>query len=70
MTFLSVIRCPSSHGGHSLAVPSFRGRRWSGLVQTCASGGFRFGVLSVPQSRSGCQSVVAPACVASRPSGG
>ncbi|MQL95468.1 hypothetical protein Taro_028138 [Colocasia esculenta] len=42
----------ASHGGYSLAVPSFRGRRWSGLGQTRASGGSRFGVLSVPWSRS------------------
>ncbi|MQL82348.1 hypothetical protein Taro_014814 [Colocasia esculenta] len=51
-TFPSVIRCPSLHGGYSLAVPSFRGRRWSGLVQTRAFGGFRFSVLSVPWSLS------------------
>ncbi|MQL92488.1 hypothetical protein Taro_025117 [Colocasia esculenta] len=50
--FLSVIHCPSSHGGHSLAVPSFCGRRWSGLVQTSASSGSRFGVLVAPQFRS------------------
>ncbi|MQM12772.1 hypothetical protein Taro_045691 [Colocasia esculenta] len=36
----------SVHGGYSLAVPSFHGRRWSGLVRTRASGGFCFGVLS------------------------
>ncbi|MQL89029.1 hypothetical protein Taro_021601 [Colocasia esculenta] len=34
------------------AVPSFRGRRWSGLGQTRASGGSRFDVLSVLWSYS------------------
>ncbi|MQM13439.1 hypothetical protein Taro_046362, partial [Colocasia esculenta] len=48
MTFPSVPRCPSLHGGFSLAVLSSRGRRWSGLGQTRASGGSCFGVLSVP----------------------
>ncbi|MQM20832.1 hypothetical protein Taro_053860 [Colocasia esculenta] len=37
--------------------------------ETRASGGFRFGVLSTPSSRSGCQSVVAPVSVVSRPGG-
>ncbi|MQL71109.1 hypothetical protein Taro_003401 [Colocasia esculenta] len=44
--FISVNCCPSVHGGYSLAVSSFCGRRWSGLMHTRASGGFRFGVLS------------------------
>ncbi|MQM21349.1 hypothetical protein Taro_054387, partial [Colocasia esculenta] len=48
-TFLSVTRCPSLHGGHSLAVPRFRGRRWSGLVQTSVFSGSRFGVLLASQ---------------------
>ncbi|MQM18973.1 hypothetical protein Taro_051973 [Colocasia esculenta] len=52
MTFPSVPRCPSLHGGYSLAVPSFRGRHWSGLGQTRASGGSCFGVLEVPWSHS------------------
>ncbi|MQL99938.1 hypothetical protein Taro_032671 [Colocasia esculenta] len=55
--FPSVPRCPSLHDGYSLAVPSFRGCRWSGLVQTRASGVSRFGVLSVSWSRS-----LVPAC--------
>ncbi|MQL75496.1 hypothetical protein Taro_007860, partial [Colocasia esculenta] len=49
---LSVPRCPSLHGGYSPAVPSFHGHRWSGFGQTRASDGSRFGVLSVPWSRS------------------
>ncbi|MQM12953.1 hypothetical protein Taro_045874 [Colocasia esculenta] len=36
---------------------------------TRASGGFRFGVLSTPSSRSGCQSMVAPVSVVSRTGG-
>ncbi|MQM01275.1 hypothetical protein Taro_034026, partial [Colocasia esculenta] len=52
MTFPSVPRCPSLHGSFSLAVLSSRGHRWSGLGLTRASGGSRFGVLSVPLSRS------------------
>ncbi|MQM07216.1 hypothetical protein Taro_040050 [Colocasia esculenta] len=51
-TFPSVPRCPSLHGGYSPAVPSFHGRRWSGLGQTRASGGSPFGVLSVMWSHS------------------
>ncbi|MQM03552.1 hypothetical protein Taro_036337 [Colocasia esculenta] len=35
LTFPSVIRCPSLHGGYSLAVPSFRRHRWFGLVGPC-----------------------------------
>ncbi|MQM21609.1 hypothetical protein Taro_054652, partial [Colocasia esculenta] len=42
----------SLHGGHSLAVPRFYGRRWSGLVQTSAFSGSRFGVLLASQFRS------------------
>ncbi|MQL88583.1 hypothetical protein Taro_021157 [Colocasia esculenta] len=51
-TFPSVIHLPSLHGGYSLVVPSFHGRRWSGLVETHASCGSCFGVLSVPWSCS------------------
>ncbi|MQL81445.1 hypothetical protein Taro_013902 [Colocasia esculenta] len=43
---------PELHGGFILAVLSSHGRRWFGLGQTRASGGSRFGVLSVPWSRS------------------
>ncbi|MQM11519.1 hypothetical protein Taro_044426, partial [Colocasia esculenta] len=54
---------------YSMAVPSFHGRRWSGLVQTRASGGFRSVSSQFRSSILGCQSVVAPACMASRPCG-
>ncbi|MQM08117.1 hypothetical protein Taro_040971 [Colocasia esculenta] len=68
MTFLSVICCPNLHGGYSLAVPSFRGRRWSGLVRTRASSGFRFGVQLPCKFRvrtAVCCSCFCIACVAS-----
>ncbi|MQL93426.1 hypothetical protein Taro_026071 [Colocasia esculenta] len=68
-TFLSVICCPSLHGGYSLAVPSFCGRHWSGLVWTRASGGSRSVSSRYRSSVLGCQSVVAPACMASQPCG-
>ncbi|MQL93989.1 hypothetical protein Taro_026638 [Colocasia esculenta] len=67
MTFLSVIRCSSWYGGYSLSVPSSRGRCWSGLVQTRASGGSRSVFSRLRGSVCGCQSVVASACMASRP---
>ncbi|MQL75360.1 hypothetical protein Taro_007731 [Colocasia esculenta] len=69
MTFLSVIRCPSLHVSYSLVVPSARGRCWSGLVQTYASGGFRTVFSRFRCPVLGCQSVVAPASVVSRPCG-
>ncbi|MQL86298.1 hypothetical protein Taro_018838, partial [Colocasia esculenta] len=56
------------YGGYSLVVPSSR-RRWSGLVRTCASGGFRSVFSRFRSPVLGCQSVVAPASVVSRPSG-
>ncbi|MQL77099.1 hypothetical protein Taro_009508 [Colocasia esculenta] len=62
-------RCPSLHGGYSLAVPSFRGRCWSGLVRTRASGGFHSVCSRFRSPVLGCQSVVASTCVASRPRG-
>ncbi|MQL91233.1 hypothetical protein Taro_023845 [Colocasia esculenta] len=58
--FPSVICCPSLHDGYSLAVPSFRGHRWSGLVQTPAFGGFRSVSSRFRSPALGCQSVVAP----------
>ncbi|MQM08395.1 hypothetical protein Taro_041252 [Colocasia esculenta] len=66
-TFPSVIRCPCLHSGCSLAVSSFRGHYWSGLVWTRA---FGVSALVIYRFRSlvlGCQSMVAPACVVSRP---
>ncbi|MQM10093.1 hypothetical protein Taro_042981 [Colocasia esculenta] len=57
------------HDGYSLVVPSSRGHRWSGLVRTCASGGFRWVFSQFRSPVLGCQSVVAPASVVSRPGG-
>ncbi|MQL94718.1 hypothetical protein Taro_027374 [Colocasia esculenta] len=48
------------HGGCSLSVASSRLRRWSGLVQTGASGGFRSMFLQFRGSVPWCLSVVAP----------
>ncbi|MQL74302.1 hypothetical protein Taro_006663 [Colocasia esculenta] len=48
------------HCGCSLAVASSRGRRWSGLVRTGASGGFRSMFLRFRGSVPWCLSVVAP----------
>ncbi|MQL69926.1 hypothetical protein Taro_002248 [Colocasia esculenta] len=48
---LTLPRGWSLHGGYSLAMPSFYGCHWSGLVQTRTSGDFCFGVLSIPRSR-------------------
>ncbi|MQL68062.1 hypothetical protein Taro_000351, partial [Colocasia esculenta] len=69
MTFPSIIRCPSVHGGYSLAMPSSSGRRWSGLGQTCASGGFRLVSSRFHSSVLQCHSIVAPTCMASQPCG-
>ncbi|MQL73513.1 hypothetical protein Taro_005850, partial [Colocasia esculenta] len=69
MAFPSVIRCPSLHDGYSLVVPNLCGRRWSVLVQTRASGGSRSVSSRYHSFVLGCQSVVAPACMASRPCG-
>ncbi|MQM08000.1 hypothetical protein Taro_040847 [Colocasia esculenta] len=63
----SVPRCPSLHGGYNLAVFSLCGCRWSGLVQTRASGGFRSVFSQFRSPVLGCQSVVAPTCMDSRP---
>ncbi|MQL83816.1 hypothetical protein Taro_016312 [Colocasia esculenta] len=57
------------HGNYSLVVPSSRGRRWSGLVRTYASGGFRSVFSRFRSPVLGYQSVVAPASVVSRPGG-
>ncbi|MQL84814.1 hypothetical protein Taro_017325 [Colocasia esculenta] len=67
--FPSVIRCPSLYGGYSLVVPSSRGRHWSSLVRTCASGGFRSVFSRFRSPVLGCQFVVAPASVVSQPGG-
>ncbi|MQL71044.1 hypothetical protein Taro_003380 [Colocasia esculenta] len=68
---VEVVEVFSSRGGlgYSLAVSSLCGRRWSGLVWTRASGGFRSASSRFRSPVLGCQSVVAPACVASRPRG-
>ncbi|MQL81115.1 hypothetical protein Taro_013572 [Colocasia esculenta] len=55
--------------GYSLAVSSLYGHRWSGLVWTCASSGFRLVSSRFCSPVLGCQSVVALACVGSRPRG-
>ncbi|MQL72535.1 hypothetical protein Taro_004878 [Colocasia esculenta] len=69
MMFPSVIRCPSLHDGYSLVVPSFHGRRWSSLGQICALGGFCSVSSRYRSFVLGCQSAVAPACVAPQPCG-
>ncbi|MQM00457.1 hypothetical protein Taro_033192 [Colocasia esculenta] len=56
----------SLHDGYSLAVPSFHGHCWSGLVWTHAFGGFRSVSSRYRGPVLGCQSVVVSACVASR----
>ncbi|MQL95810.1 hypothetical protein Taro_028482 [Colocasia esculenta] len=50
-------------------MPSFCGCRWSGLVQTRASGGFQSVSSRYRSSVLGCQSAVVPAYMTSRPCG-